>query len=197
MKTNLYLARHGQTLWNKEQRFQGQLDSELTQIGTQQSENLAHHLINQLIDAIVSSTLGRAMNSAIICQEILNIPIISLDKITERNLGHWQGQHVSNIKTDENYNEILHQFTALKPKGGESALDCGTRIYNALKIVAKSQMNKNLLVIFHGEALRCFLAKIGQQSTRNAYELFDNGCTIHLTYNHDDDHFQCAPLEVK
>ena len=50
MKTNLYLARHGETQWNKEQRFQGQLDSELTDVGKQQSAKIAHQLANNNID---------------------------------------------------------------------------------------------------------------------------------------------------
>ena len=197
MKTNLYLARHGQTQWNKVQRYQGQLDSELTLLGREQSKKLAQNIVNKRIDFIVSSPLGRAVNTAISCQKILNIPIINLNDITERNLGLWQGLHINDIKTEEEFDEIFHQFTALKPIGGESAIDCGTRIYNALQILARNYINKNLLVIFHGEALRCFLAKLGQQSTQNAYELFDNGSTFHLTYNHDDKNFHSETLTAK
>ncbi|OUR79303.1 hypothetical protein A9Q75_12425 [Colwellia psychrerythraea] len=192
MKTTLYLARHGQTKWNKAQRFQGKLDSSLTQIGQQQSEQLALRLANQQIDLIVSSTLGRAVDSALICQRILNTPIARLDGLTERDLGSWQGQYIAAIKSHENYHEILHQFTEITPPSGESAISCGARIYQALKGLANSHFNKNILVIFHGEALRCFLAKLGHNSSNNAYELFDNGCLLPLTYRHDDDSFQLA-----
>ena len=53
MKTLLYLARHGQTQWNKVQRFQGQLDSALTPAGEQQSAALAEQLMNKDIALIV------------------------------------------------------------------------------------------------------------------------------------------------
>ena len=99
MKTTLYLARHGQTQWNKVQRFQGQLDSELTAIGKQQSENVASQLISKKIDLIVSSSLGRAIASAAICQQQLNAPVMSLDSLVERDLGHWQGKHVNDINS--------------------------------------------------------------------------------------------------
>ena len=82
MKTTLYLARHGQTTWNKIHRFQGQLDSDLTQTGRQQSEQLALHLAPQEIDLIVSSTLGRSIDSALICQQILGIPTVSYTHLT-------------------------------------------------------------------------------------------------------------------
>jgi broad specificity phosphatase PhoE len=192
MKTTLYLARHGQTKWNKVHRFQGQLDSDLTQTGQQQSEQLALHLAPQKIDLIVSSTLGRSVDSALICQQILDIPVTHVNELMERNLGPWQGQYIADIKSDKNYHEILHQFTEVSPPSGESAVSCGSRIYQALKTLANNHLNKNILVIFHGEALRCFLAKLGHNSSENAYELFDNACLLPLTYQHDDDSFLLA-----
>lgn len=186
MKTHLYLARHGQTQWNEVKRFQGQLNSDLTLRGKQQSAKLALKLANQQIDLIVSSTLGRAVDSALICQQILKTPIARLDELVERNLGPWQGQYIADIQSEENYHEILHQYTDTAPLNGESAVNCGSRIYQALKVLAKSHLNKSVLVIFHGEALRCFLATLGQNSTDNsAYELFGNGCILKFTYQQD------------
>lgn len=190
MKTNLYLARHGQTQWNKVHRFQGQLDSKLTPAGERQSAQIAQRLMSKEIDLIVSSSLGRAIASAQICQQKLTVPFISLDGLKERDLGHWQGQHVDDIKGDKNYHEILHQFTELKPLDGESALTCGERIYQTLKSLSKNNKSKNLLIIFHGEALRCLLAKLGDLSMDNAYQLFDNGCIVQLAYNHHNCNFQ-------
>jgi broad specificity phosphatase PhoE len=192
MKTTLYLARHGQTQWNKVQRFQGQLDSSLTPLGQQQSEQLALDLTKQKIDLIVSSTLGRSINSALICQRILNIPIARSDALIERDLGPWQGKYIAEIQADKNYHEILHQFTEISLPSGESATSCGTRIYHALEQLAQNHLNKRILVIFHGEALRCFLAKLGQNSSNNAYELFDNACLLPLTYWHSDARFQLS-----
>ncbi|TYK65975.1 histidine phosphatase family protein [Colwellia echini] len=190
MKTVLYLARHGQTQWNKLQRFQGQLDSDLTPLGKLQSEQLALQLIDKKIDLIVASTLGRAVDSAVICQQTLNIPIYQVTELTERNLGAWQGKEITEIKHDENYYELLHQFTELAPKSGESAIKCGKRISNALEALAVNHPNKRLLVIFHGEALRCFLARLGNTVNGNAYELYKNGCVLPLTYSHADNSFK-------
>ena len=193
MKTNLFLARHGQTQWNKVQRFQGQLDSKLTETGKQQSEKIAQQLINKEIDLIVSSSLGRAIDTANICQQKLCIPAITLDGLNERDLGHWQGQHVDELKSHKNYNEILHQYTEFKPEGGESSIGCAERIYQTLYMLVQKHKNKNLLIIFHGEALRCLLAKLGESSTDNAYQLFNNGCLFQLTYDHHNSSFQLIP----
>jgi broad specificity phosphatase PhoE len=190
MKKNLYLARHGQTDWNKVHRFQGLLDSELTEKGQQQSAAVALQLADKQIDLIVSSSLGRSITSANICQQPLNAPVISLAGLNERNLGHWQGKYVDDIKEDKDYNEILHQYTEREPLGGESALSCGERIYQTLMSLAQNYQDKNILVIFHGEALRCLLAKLGESSTDNAYQLFDNGCLLKLIYHHSNNNFQ-------
>ena len=84
----------------------------------------------------------------------------------------------------------MQQFTELKPVDGESAMQCGERIYQTLESLAQNQQNKSLLVIFHGEALRCLLEKLGESSTGNAYQLFDNGCLLTLTYHHQDSQFK-------
>lgn len=193
MKTTLYLARHGQTQWNVEQRFQGLLDSDLTATGEQQSKALALSMIDKQLDIIASSTLGRAMKTANICSQIVCKPIVNVAGLIERDLGLWQAQLVHNVKTDEHYNEILHQFTALTAHNVESAVICGLRIHDALKSLALTNTNKNILVIVHGEALRCFLAHLGHLSTDNAYELFDNASVSHFTFYSDTNHFQFHP----
>ena len=190
MKTKIYLARHGETQWNKARRFQGTLDSELTLLGKQQSKKIALQLANKQIDLIVSSSLGRAIASAKICQQKLTAPVASLNGFDERDLGHWQGKNVDDIKSDKNYHEIFHQFTELTPLNGESALKCGERIYQTLELLLQNNQNKNLLIIFHGEALRCLLAKLGNNSADSAYQLFDNGCVLELIYTHQNSNFQ-------
>lgn len=190
VKTHLYLARHGETQWNKVYRFQGQLDSNLTTRGEQQSQIIADNIKHNAIDLIASSPLPRALSSAKICQQTISVPLVNVPALMERDLGEWQGQYIKDIKRSHHYHEILNQFTTLAPPDGESAIECGTRIYKALSCLVEQNESKNILVIFHGEALRCFLAKLGWSSSDNAYQLFDNGCIIPITYQHDSKHFQ-------
>ena len=200
MITNLYLARHGQTQWNKLHRFQGQLDSDLTETGKLQSIQIGLQLSNTKIDSIISSTLGRAVQTARICQQQFDAPIFNSIGLMERNLGHWQGLYVEDVKTDDNYNEMLHELTTLTPddaKNTESAIGCARRIYQTLEGLAQNHMDKNLLVIFHGEALRCFLTLLGHELTGNAYELFDNGSVFQVTYQHNEKRFSLLSDRIK
>jgi len=185
MKTTLYLARHGETQWNKVQRFQGQLDSQLTELGIKQSKDLALIFQDKNLDLIVSSSLGRAIATATICQQTLPIPLHKNIGLNERNLGSWQGLYISDLTSERIYNEILHELTDIAPDNGESAISCGQRIYKTLEEIAQRFSNKHILIICHGEALRCFLSYLGQTLTGNAYELFSNGSICELAYQQD------------
>ncbi|XQW85010.1 histidine phosphatase family protein [Thalassotalea piscium] len=192
MQTTLYLARHGQTLWNLQQRFQGQLDSELTELGRQQSHQLAQSLSDKAIDYVISSPLGRAVATANICQQHLKTPTAVETQLSERNLGLWQGREVSTLASEAIYTEVLQQYTDIAPAKGESAQACGQRIYHAIETIAQRAPNKRILVIFHGEALRCFLLALGQEYSENAYELFSNACVYKFSYQHQDAAFKAC-----
>lgn len=193
MKTTLYLARHGETQWNKIQRFQGQLDSDLTELGKAQSEEIAQNMFKHNIEVIFSSNLGRAVKSAQICAHNLKVKAKVESKLTERHLGQWQGKQITTLSKDPNYVELLHKFTELTPQSGESAVTCGERIYKALEEIAIAYKTAHILVIFHGEALRCFYGYIGNNSNMNAYDLFKNGSINQLTYEHSTSSFQLVP----
>ncbi|XPF93622.1 histidine phosphatase family protein [Colwellia sp. RE-S-Sl-9] len=193
MITTLYLARHGETQWNKIQRFQGQLDSNLTELGKTQSEQIAQNVLKHNIEVIFSSNLGRAVNSAQICKQTLGVNTQVKSSLTERHLGYWQGKQITTLSKDPNYVELLQKFTELTPQGGESAVTCGERIYKALEKIAIEYKTAHILVIFHGEALRCFYGYIGNNSNMNAYDLFKNGSINKLTYEHNTSSFHLTP----
>ncbi|MDX2367035.1 MAG: histidine phosphatase family protein [Colwellia sp.] len=182
MKTRIYLARHGETLWNKTQRLQGQLDSELTPLGKTQSLQIADKLVTKNIDLIISSPLGRALESAFICQQKLHVTHQISENLMERNLGDWQGEEVNKLQVLPAYDEMLNQITSLTINNAESALACGQRIFKTLKQLANEHLGQNLLIIFHGEALRCLLFLLGKKETTNAFDLYKNGCIVTLDF---------------
>ncbi|MDP2560434.1 histidine phosphatase family protein [Psychrobium sp. 1_MG-2023] len=186
MPTTLYLARHGETQWNLDQRLQGHLDSDLTTLGQQQSHQLATTLATIDITLIVSSPLGRAVKTASICQQHIPVNHIVVNELIERDLGEWQGKYVSLLQSLTTYRETLQQVTTLNIINGESALACGERLYHALISIAQDITNstaqQNVLIIVHGEALRCLLHVLGHQSSNNAFELFKNGAVIKLNF---------------
>ena len=189
MKTRIYLARHGETLWNKTQRLQGQLDSELTPLGKAQSLEITAKLATKNINLIISSTLGRALQSASICQQELKVDHQTSASLMERNLGSWQGVEVKKLQVLPEYGEMLNQVTSLQINRAESALACGQRIFNTVKQLANEHLGQNLLIIFHGEALRCLLFLLGKKETNSAFNLYKNGCVVTIEFQPKEPYF--------
>lgn len=90
----IYLIRHGETEWNAQGRFQGKLDSALTETGVRQAKAIGSRLarLNLSIDAFVSSPLGRTRQTAAIIAASANLPAAQCDdRLTEVSLGQWDG----------------------------------------------------------------------------------------------------------
>ena len=93
----IYLVRHGQTDWNKENRVQGQLDMPLNDAGKNEAAICAKLLMSVKIDRIVSSDLLRAKETANIINETLSCPLNFDIRLREINFGDLQGTSVKNI----------------------------------------------------------------------------------------------------
>jgi probable phosphoglycerate mutase len=90
----IYLLRHGETAWNAERRFQGRLDSPLTELGVAQAERCGRKLAAVIgrVDAMVSSPLGRARQTAEIVHGFGDYPAIRWDdRLAEVSIGCWEG----------------------------------------------------------------------------------------------------------
>jgi len=193
---NFFFTRHGETQWNKIGKFQGQLDSPLTEKGYQQAHLIAERLSKSNISSIISSTLTRAKKTAGICQAILNCSLGLNDKLIERNFGSWQGKMIADVQCENNYQDIFHQVNNTAPPYGESGIECASRFQQGLIEIANEYQYKpnsveqknNILVVSHGDILRCFLSSwVNNFSNNHAIntqnKAFDNGCIFQINYN--------------
>ena len=90
-RLTLFLFRHGETDWNREGRLQGHTDTQLNANGIAQAEALAQRLLAHRLDALVSSDLSRALTTARIIGEILNVPVITDHGLREVSVGLAEG----------------------------------------------------------------------------------------------------------
>jgi len=207
-----FLTRHGETQWNKIGKLQGQLDSPLTEKGYKQAHAIAKQLSNVDINFMVSSTLSRAKKTADICQLSLGCSQRLSSALIERNFGLWQGKTIAQVKDNHNYHAIFHQTNHTAPPNGESGIQCATRFQQALTNIANeivrtdntnnyslnknhSQSKKNnILIVSHGDILRCFLSiMVNNFSTNQAIntqnKAFDNGCIFQIDYHIQQQNF--------
>lgn len=182
-KITFYLARHGQTVWNIEKRLQGQLDSPLTKLGKSQSLLLAQQCLPLHITHVLTSLLGRSVQTATICSELLGVHKTKITDFNERNFGVWQGELTEEVKLHPDYAEITSQVTDCRPVQGESALSLLSRFENALKDQLESAGNETYLVITHGDVLRCFMDKFNKKGALTTGYDYKNAQLISLYYD--------------
>lgn len=183
-KTIFHLARHGQTAWNIEHRIQGQLDSLLSTTGEAQALQLATLCLPLNISQVLTSSLGRAMQTATICAQRLQVQAKIVSGIEERHFGSWQGRLTREMQTHTDYIEITSQITDCKPDQGESAKQLLTRFEKALKQQFKGAPDETCLIITHGDILRCFMAQFSKSDTAHTGYDYKNGQLISLSYDH-------------
>ena len=158
VSTQLYLCRHGQSVWNQQGLLQGQLESPLSALGQQQAKELAVKAQDWKISAIFSSKLGRAEQSAQICAAKLGLQNQTIIGLEERHFGQWQGQLPADISDYQLFTQQRYEDTEFKPGlSGESTAQVQQRMLQALLSLAQNHPTQNLLVISHGDALACLM----------------------------------------
>jgi len=189
---NLILVRHGQSVWNKERRFTGWADVDLTEEGKLEAEN-AGELIKRLnieFHTYFTSELKRAINSLEIIANILNKKNIEIIKNNALNERHYGG--LTSLNKDEtikkfgskqvniwrrSFNippppiESQHPYKSIINSNilGESLKNTFDRVvpYYEKKIEPLILENKNILIVFHGNSCRSLLKKIFNISEKN------------------------------
>lgn len=188
-----YLARHGETQWNRLGLLQGQLESELTELGREQARELASSLLDKNITHIFSSTLNRAKETAEICAQLITQPISTSEQMIERHFGHLQGMSFDELKKDPKYDSLWTDSIAFEPEGGESADGSAKRLLNALKTIASREVGDQVLCVSHGDIIRNFLNRHLHRHSEQSIPLLSNGQWMAVSYCSKADQFTLVP----
>ena len=145
----LYVARHGQTLWNLEDKVCGRTDIPLTRLGQEQAQLLAQRTKELKIDLIISSPMLRARQTAAPAAAMHGLEILTDDRLIEQNYGIYEG--VSRF--DNGFLGNKRHFAYRYP-GGESMMDVAYRVYSLLQEIKEKYAGKNVLLVCHGGVCR-------------------------------------------
>jgi probable phosphoglycerate mutase len=153
--TRLLLWRHGQTDWNAAGRVQGQLDSELSQVGRGQAEMAAARLVAYHPDVLVSSDLRRAAETAEALAAATGLEVTHDVRLRERHHGVWQGLMTSEIATrwPDEY-QLWRSGQPVPGLGIEDLDEVGKRMVDALQDAAGRAPSGTIVVASHGAAIR-------------------------------------------
>jgi 2,3-bisphosphoglycerate-dependent phosphoglycerate mutase len=142
--TTLLLARHGETDWNRELRVQGTSDTELNALGRSQAAELAQQLADTPLDAIYSSDLSRARETAEIVAVTTGHEVRVDPGLRERDFGSWEGL------TRE---EIDARFADHEQHDGETYEQVRARVLATAHRIVAAHPGETVLVVSHGGAL--------------------------------------------
>jgi broad specificity phosphatase PhoE len=152
--TTVYLARHGESDWNAANRFQGHSDRPLTDLGRRQAEALAELVAQENVDAIYSSPLIRALETARIVAARTGLEVTELDGLREVDTGSWSG--LSRAEVQERFPEGFERWIAGGSgwEDGETYEEMGERVLGAIRAIAAAHPNGRVLVVSHGGPIR-------------------------------------------
>jgi probable phosphoglycerate mutase len=153
--TTLFAVRHGETAWNLVGRWQGHLDSPLTENGVKQAHALAGSLLGRGIEAIYSSDLGRAARTAAIIGAKLDLSVTFDRRLRERHVGLMQGKTKDEFRAE--YPEECAALDSGDPDyvlpGGESARQRLQRSVACCAELAARHPDGTILIVTHGGVL--------------------------------------------
>jgi len=221
--SNLILVRHGQSIWNKERRFTGFVNIELTDQGKSEAK-YAGKLIKELnikLDSYFTSNLVRAINTLDIILKILNKPDVIINKAWELNERHYGD--LTGLNKDDTIKKFGHDQVKIWRRSfnkrpppmnnkhpykkeidthilSESLEDTINRVmpYYEKKIKHLIHSKKNVLVVFHGNSCRALLMKILNISIKKIVDLeIPTGNPLVLKFGNDLKVQSCKYLDEK
>jgi len=187
--TVFWLIRHGQTDWNNEGRFQGMMDIPLNQNGIDQANQFIKHLNGTHFNALYSSDLSRALQTAKIISKFINKKIIIDARLRERNLGEWEGKLLKEVQEEykKAWNDLQNDPTEYRPLGGESVADCAKRMWSVADEIAQNYPNGTVMIVSHGLALATLICKAKSVPLQNVYSCIpDNIDPVKIDWFIDD-----------
>jgi probable phosphoglycerate mutase len=176
--TTIHLARHGETDWNRELRWQGHSDPPLNDRGRGQARSLAASLAGRSLAAVYSSDLRRAAETAEIVAEQLQLPVRVHPGLREIDVGSWEGFTLAEL--DARVPDAVARWKRTGDHawdGGESHEEMAARVLEAIRSIAARHQGDEVLVVSHGgpiRALRAFAAGFDYPGDRRAVSRTDN-----------------------
>jgi len=188
--TTILLVRHGQTEWNRIERFRGRVDIELNSNGLIQAEKTAMRIQSHWKPAIIySSPLKRALQTAQAIAEMTNVQVESSPDLVDIDYGDWQG--LSPEEARLNWPDQLdawykHPEIALIP-AGENLLEVQSRAMSKVKAATKTYPDKIIVMVSHTVVNRLILLGIMGIGIEHFWQLRQEPCAINIINSKEDD----------
>ena len=169
----IYAARHGQTVWNAQNKVCGVTDIGLTEKGIRQAEELADIVQGCGIDIIISSPLKRAVETGRIIADKNRVAMRTEELLTEQNYGIYEGVDRQNREFLANKRNFAYRYP-----GGESMMQVAYRVYGLLDRIKKEYPGKKILLVSHGGVCRVIRTYFKDMSNEEFFNYSPENCTV-------------------
>jgi len=158
----IYVARHGETSWNAENRIQGRSDPGLSARGRAHSLELLDRIKHQPISTIYTSTLKRSFETAQPIADFLNLPIHKQPELDEMSFGMWEGKIFTDLNQlgKKEWEEFRANRFTYRKHGGENYSDVATRLKPFAERILRIHAEEEILVVGHRNANRMLIAML-------------------------------------
>jgi probable phosphoglycerate mutase len=209
--TVVHLIRHGETDFNREGRWQGQLPIGLNEHGQMQARRLAARLACEPIVAVYASDLPRAAQTAQILADALKVPLTLDPDLREVYVGDWEGLLGGEVR--ERFPDEFERWVKLRqgrPGGGEDFQEAQRRMVQAVDAIVARHPGQAVAVVSHGFVIKAFICYClelpptgmsrfvgGNNTSINVVEYRD-GARPRLLRLNDEAHLEmpCPPTEA-
>jgi broad specificity phosphatase PhoE len=180
--TSIYLVRHGQTAWNKEEIFRGRTDVPLDETGLKQAELAGQYFKGMEIHGIYSSPLSRAWQTAQKIAQFQNLKVEPLEGILDMSFGNWEGHaHQEIRKMDgKTYRQWVESPHLVKLPGGESLDDVRGRAMGTLEKVIRKHQRETLILVSHRVVCKVLICAILGLDNSHFWQIAQDTTAINL-----------------
>lgn len=181
MILQLYVARHGETDWNRQRRLQGSVDIPLNATGEEQARELATKLADTRFEHLYVSALKRAQQTAKAFSE--HIPRTVLEDLNERRLGDFEGAELHAMDANALATYQARKFAIDDVLGcGESLRMHQERVRRVVTTIRDRHVSGNILIVAHGATNALLLSDLQGRAPNDVADLrIDNGSVYRAT----------------
>jgi probable phosphoglycerate mutase len=180
------LIRHGQTEWNRVERYRGQIDVPLNETGRQQAQALARRLASWSIQAVYAGPLERAVKTAEPIAEVLGLPCQPVAGFLDINYGEWVGLTPAEaaLRDPESHDQWLNAPHLVRIPGGESLADIRDRAVAAVDELLDRHAEETIVIVGHQVVNKVVICAVLGLSNASFWRLRqENGCLNILAYH--------------
>lgn len=187
--TKIILVRHGETMWNKELRYQGHRDIPLSETGRLQAYKLNDRLAGEKIAAFYASDLSRALETARIVAQSHGSEVQPVPELRETNFGFWEGM---------TYNEIVKTYPEAMQKwrenplvnripGGETLQEVADRSMAGISRIIAHHPDQTVMVAAHGGIIRVVVGSVLGLDLRSYWKFKQDNVAVNIIEFYSND----------